>query len=379
MSVGIMDADLATYTLVPFNLEAMKLSSYYKKKGEIVVLSPSFTPERNTKFFYRKDYNDGDFPLNLLTTPNVEYGGLAFSNNKYFPLPLEIERMKPDTSLYESAAAAILGNMSNDRKKIYYNMMEGEHCRISLDGKTVWSEYPRQFRSLSSARNLLFHDYDLAAIDGGFETVKYILSRARNDGWATKVGMKFPVQMYDGQTLLNWSSLNSNSTFFSTRYNGVIDDDAFLEWVGSVRQRAIYTQIDYHVTSPRYEENHFIEHLLPKIFRQVIISRSYYVFFTLTYDEDFFSDKRWCDVIRLFNFYHNSYSGVPQAAYLRKISEDTLFDFASASDKIPRKYYQGKAMSKDEIRSIFRFVREKHYPLFTDFYECNAKKLGGKL
>ena len=158
MSVGIMDADLATYTLVPFNLEAMKLSSYYKKKGEIVVLSPSFTPERNTKFFYRKDYNDGDFPLNLLTTPNVEYGGLAFSNNKYFPLPLEIERMKPDTSLYESAAAAILGNMSNDRKKIYYNMMEGEHCRISLDGKTVWSEYPRQFRSLSSARNLLFHD-----------------------------------------------------------------------------------------------------------------------------------------------------------------------------------------------------------------------------
>ena len=379
MSVGIMDADLAKYVLVPFNLECMKLSAYYKKKGEIVVLSPSFTPERNTKFIYRKDYNDGDFPLGLTVTPNVEYGGLAFSNNKYFPLPLEIERMRPDTSLYERAAGLILGDMSGNRKKIYRNMIEAEHCRISLDGKTVWPDYPRQFHSITSARNLMLHDYDLGAIDGGFETVKYILSRARNDGWATKVGMKFPVQTSDGQSLLNWSSINTNSTFYSLRYDGVIDDDAFLEWVGRIRQKAVFNQIEYHVTSPRYTADHFIENLLPKIFRQVIISRSYYVFFTLIYDDDFFPDKQWCDVLRLFNFYHNSYSGVPQTTFLNKVNEDTLFDFAAASDKMPRHYYRGKAMSKDEIRNTFAFVREKHPSLFTDFYECNAKKLGGKL
>ena len=361
------------------SLEAMKLSAYYKKKGEIVVLSPSFTPERNTKFIYRKDYNDGDFPLGLTVTPNVEYGGLAFSNNKYFPLPLEIERMRPDTSLYEKAAGLILGDMSGNRKKIYRNMMEAEHCRISLDGKTVWPDYPRQFHSITSARNLMLHDYDLGAIDGGFETVKYILSRARNDGWATKVGMKFPVQTSDSQSLLNWSSINTNSTFYSLRYDGVIDDDAFLEWVGRIRQKAVFNQIEYHVTASRYTADHFIENLLPKIFRQVIISRSYYVFFTLIYDDDFFPDKQWCDVLRLFNFYHNSYSGVPQTTFLNKVNEDTLFDFAAASDKMPRHYYHGKAMSKDEIRNTFAFVREKHPSLFTDFYECNAKKLGGKL
>ena len=83
MSVGILDADLTKYILVPFNLEVMKLSAYYKKKGEIVVLAPSFTPERNTKFIYRKDYDDGEYPLALTTTKNVEYGGLAFSNNVY--------------------------------------------------------------------------------------------------------------------------------------------------------------------------------------------------------------------------------------------------------------------------------------------------------
>lgn len=379
MSVGIHDADLAKYVLVPFNLECMKLSAYYKKKGEIVVLSPSFTPERNTKFIYRKDYNDGDFPLGLTVTPNVEYGGLAFSNNKYFPLPLEIERMRPDTSLYEKAAGLILGDMSGNRKKIYRNMIEAEHCRISLDGKTVWPDYPRQFHSITSARNLMLHDYNLGAIDGGFETVKYILSRARNDGWATKVGMKFPVQTSDGQSLLNWSSINTNSTFYSLRYDGVIDDDAFLEWVGRIRQKAVFNQIEYHVTASRYTADHFIENLLPKIFRQVIISRSYYVFFTLIYDDDFFPDKQWCDVLRLFNFYHNSYSGVPQTRFLNKVNEDTLFDFAAASDKMPRYYYHGKAMSKDEIRNTFAFVREKHPSLFTDFYECNAKKLGGKL
>lgn len=379
MSVGIMDADLAKYTLVPFNLDAMKLSSYYKKKGEIVILSPSFTPERNSKFIYVKDYDDGDFPPNLLTTPNVEYRGLAFSNNKYYPMPLDVEKMKPDASLYQRAAKVILGDMSKRRQKIFRNMMEAEHCRISLDGKTVWHDYPRQFISLPSARNIMFHDYDLAAVDGGFETVQYILSRARDDGWATKVGMKFPARVSDGQSLLNWSSLNTNSTFYSLRYDGVIDDDAFIEWVGRVRQKAVFNQIEYHVTASRYTENDFIENLLPKIFRQVIISRSYYVFFTLIYDDDFFTDKRWCRVLDLFNFYHNALSALPQTTYFTMISDNTLFDFAKASDDVPRWQYHGKAMSKNEIREVFAFVRENHPSLFTDFYECNAKKLGGKI
>ena len=378
MSVGIMDADMATYTLVPFNLEVMKLSAYYKKKGEIVVLSPSFTPERNTKFIYRKDYNDGDFPTGLTKAKNVEYGGLAFSNNIYVPLPREIEVMRPDTEIYARMEQVIKSAKSGNRNKIYQNMMTAEHCRLSLDGKTIWSEYPRQFKFLQTARNLMIHDYDLGAIDGSFEEVSKILAAARKDGWATKVGMKFPVQIYDGQTLLNWSTLNSNGVFYSARYNGVMDDEVFLEWVQRCHQKAIYSQMEYHITAPRYDPNEFVELLLPKIFRQVIISRSYRVFFSLKYDEGFFPDKRWEDVIRLFNYYHNSFSGEPVSSYYSIISDDTLFDFASNSQEMPRKYY-GEVLSKDKIREIFAFVRQKHYPLFTDFYECTAKKLGGKL
>lgn len=378
MSIGIMDADMSSYTLVPFNLEVMKLSAYYKKKGEIVTLSPSLTPEKNTKFFYRKDYNDGEFPLNLLTSKNVEYGGLAFSNNVYNPLPLEIEKQRPDTEIYAKMESIIKGTTSGARNKIFQNMMTAEHCRISLDGKTVWKDYPSQFKYLAGARNLMLHDYDLGAIEGGFETVQEILSKARTDGWATKVGMKFPVQVKDGKELLKWSSLNSNSTFYSLRYIGVMDDDTFNEWVSTCRQRAVYSQMEYHVTAPWYDPNDFIENLLPKIFRQVIISRSYRVFFSLKHDEGFFPDPRWENVIRLFNYYHNSYSGEPLSRYFNMIADDTMFDFASKSQTVPKSYY-GEVFNKDQIREIFAFVREFNYPLFKDFYECTAEKLGGRL
>lgn len=377
MSVGIMDADLAKYVMVPWNLECMKLSAYYKRHNQLVIFSPFFVPDRHQKFIYRKDYEDGDYPFNLINIPNVEYGGLAFSNNKYIPLPLDIEKMKPDASLYNKMAEHF--KLNKTQQTIWQNMMTAEHMRLSLDGKTIWPEYGRQFQNLKIARQLMIHDYDLGAIKGSFEEVQRILKRARTDGWATRLGMKFPVQCHDGQTLLNWSSFKSNGIFYAIKYEGVIDDDTFNEWVGVCRERAVFSSIDYHVTSSQYDENHFIQDLLPKIFKQVIISRSYRVFFSLNYDEGYFSDSRWEDVIQLFNYYHNSYNGVNAASYLRKIPDDTLFDFAAnCTDDLPR-YYQGKAFTQTKIREIFAFVRYYHYDLFKDFYECTAKKLGGKL
>ena len=379
MSVGIMDADMSAYLLVPFNLEVMKLSAYYKKKGEIVVLSPSFTPHRNTKFIYRKDYDDGDFPRGLTTYGNVEYGGLAFSHNKYQPLPIEIERMKPDTSIYSKMESKILGPSTSERRKIYNNMIEAEHCRLSLDGKTIWPEYTKQFKNLKQARNLMIHDYNLGAVDGAFEEVQKLLARARTDGWATRLGMKFPVQVSRGEDLLKWSSLRSNSTFYSLRFNGIIDNQSFQEWVEKSYEKAIYSQMEYHVTAPWYDENHFIECLLPQILRQVIFSRRYRVSFSLTYDEGFFSDPRWEEVIRLFNFYHTSFMNETEAVFYKKIEGDTLFDFAANTMKRPYGTYGQDAMSIADVRKIFEFVREHNYPLFKDFYECNARSIGGTL
>jgi hypothetical protein len=176
----------------------MKLSAYYKKKREVVILSPSFTPERHQKFILRKDFDDGNFPIGLEKIPNLEYGGYAFSNGIYRPLPPEIEMLHPDTSLYDNMEKTIIAAKGRDQRKIFQNMMEAEHCRLSLDGKTIWEDYPKQFKFLKTARNLMFHDFDLGAIEGGFEEVQKLLNRARTDGWATRVGMKFPVTCTKG-------------------------------------------------------------------------------------------------------------------------------------------------------------------------------------
>lgn len=376
MSVGLMDADLATYVPLPFNLEIMKLSAYYKARRQLVVLAPDFYPDRHQLFIYRKDYEDGIYPTNLLNTPNVQYGGLAFSHNRYVALPEEIERMKPDTTIYENMAERF--KCTKKATEAFRSMMAGEHARISLDGKTVWPDYGRQFKNLRNAKLLLLHDYNLAAIENGFETVKEILTRARTDGWATRVGMKFPVTTREGKDLLNWSSLRTSGIFYSMRYDGIMDDDTFNSWLALCHERAVYTQMEYHVTAPWYEPNQFIKEGLPKILRQIIISRSYRVFFSLVYDRGFFFDPKWEEVLQLMSFYLNSYTGEKIALYSKKLPNDTLFDFAAHCKNETYKY-NGKFFTQDHIREIFAFVRDNHPALFNDFYECTAKKLGGKL
>ena len=376
MSIGLHDLDMANYTYVPFNLELMKLSAYYKKNREIVILSPHLTPERHQKFFVRKDFDDGNFPIGLEKIPNIEYGGYAFTDGIYVPMAPEIEIMHPDTSLYANMEKAITGSGRREHHKIFQNMTEAEHCRLSLDGKTIWEDYPKQFKFLKTARNLMIHDYDLAAIDGGLEEVKRLMARARTDGWATRLGMKFPPVISKGQDLLDWISFKPNSTFYSLRYDGVMDEDCFDEFVSVCRENSIYKQLDYYVTASSANEQEFIDKYIIPIYRQVVKSRSYRVFFSLKYEENFFSDKRWERVLDLFNFYHNSLRYLNQAVYYSKIAKDTLYDFAKASyDKLPG--WAKTEMDRQEMREIFMFVREKKPELFVDFYEFYANKMEG--
>ena len=72
----------------------------------------------------------------------------AFSNGIYVPMVPEIEIMRPDTSLYENMEKTIMAAKGRDQRKIFQNMMEAEHCRLSLDGKTIWEDYPKQFKFL---------------------------------------------------------------------------------------------------------------------------------------------------------------------------------------------------------------------------------------
>lgn len=383
MSIGIYDMDLMTYKVVPFNLEAMKLSSYYKKKGEIVVLATQFCPERHSRFFVRKDYDDGIYPPNMGQIENVEYGGNAFSNNVYVPLPLEIEKSKPDTSLYAKTKNIFERSTlytETERKKVFRNLLEAEHGRLSLDGKTIWEDYERQFAYLPAAKNLILHDYDLGAVEGSFEITKGLLDRARKDGWATRIGMKYPIKISKGQDLLNWCSLRPNSTMFSLEYDGIVPADAFTEFVGMIKEKSIYKQLDYWITRGGETEEELIAKM-PLIFKQLVLSRGYRVRYTLRYDKGFFSDERWEKMIKLFNFFQHSMSKYEMYDYLLTIPDATFFEFSRRMTDKPPKYYKMKEtpLSKEEIREIFLFASQQNVELFNLFYECNLNSLGGKI
>ncbi len=375
MSIGIYDNDMAFYLPITFNLEVMKLSSYFKKTNQIVILARSFTPEKNQKFFVRKDYDDGNFPSGLYKYKNVNYGGLAFTNNIYLPLPKEIEESKPDTSIYSKMEWPFLEHGDTKKKRIFQTQMQAEHGRISLDGKNIWDSYMKQFKFLPSARNLILHDYNLAAIDNSFEEVKKLLSRARTDGWATKIGMKFPIQISTGKELLNWSSLNPDRTFYSIQYNGIVDDQSWFEYITECHRRAIYFNLEYWVTNGDLSEEEFINIGLRKILRQVILSRSRKIHFSLKYMDNFFTDKRWERVIQLFQFYLSSFTNMKAAIYFKALPTDTIFDFAKHIMDEPYKTYGSEAINRQEAREIFAFIREKNPELFDDLYTCNLNTI----
>ena len=100
MSIGLYDYDMKQYAPFPFNLEIMKLASYYKKHNQLVSLAPEFLPDNYTKFIIRKDTQDGRPIDDISPYDNIEYGGYYFTNGIIVPLPEEIELCGVDPTIY---------------------------------------------------------------------------------------------------------------------------------------------------------------------------------------------------------------------------------------------------------------------------------------
>ena len=54
--IGMYDYDMMHYAPTVFNLDLMKLSTYYKKKRDIVSIMKDLDLNRFSKIYYRKDY-----------------------------------------------------------------------------------------------------------------------------------------------------------------------------------------------------------------------------------------------------------------------------------------------------------------------------------
>lgn len=374
MSIGLYDGDLQKYFHCPFNLELMKIAAYYKNKNQIVSLSPTFSPERYSQFFYRKDYYDGSFPEKLMTSKNVEYGGLAFTQGIYAPMELAIETTPPDRSIYEKVLKTYFDFKGQEGlRKSYAALTNSQHLRLSLDGKTVWPEFEKQLKDIDSTSAFFFHDADLGKIENSYEVIQDILKLRKDTMLPQRVGMKFNTTINTDDDLIKWSSLYNLNNFFALEFQGLIGDEALSEVVDNI-PNSRSKQIEYNITKNLSSQNDFFLKRLPKIYHQLLFCRDNRRFFSLKYDDNFFVDKRWERVIDLLNCYIRSAARSNLQNWTKYNSEDSLFKFCSSFDN--HKYLK-ENFTKEEAKDLFVFVANNNYDLFKEFYETRQIKLKG--
>ena len=374
MSIGLYDIDFMTYIHVPFNLTLMKLAAYYKKKREVVVLAPYLEPERYQKMYVVKDYFDGNFDRRILES-NVIYSGHAFTKDFYSAMAPEIEIMKPDKYLYHKYDKMFCINKS--KESLFKTMTNAEHIRLSLDNKTIWPGYKKTYSFSPTTRAVIFHDYNIASLENGYETVKEIISEM-NQNWShgPLLGAKFPIQVSTPEDLFNWMNFKAMDIFYNIQYNNLMSDELVNETIQRFPMNS--KKMWYNVTSTSYNENHFSKEVLPKIFRQALFFRTHHIPILLKYDDNFFKDERWERVIKLINGYISMNNRAPKKEGFRDFSRTfTMFRYVTSKNLV-------EAPSSDwtieELRDLFQFVREESYETFKMFYEsCLMEYKGGKI
>ena len=371
MSYGLYDGDMLFYKGVPFfNLELMKLSSYYKRKREIINLSPNFNPIMYNNFIVRQDYPFAN--PNIYYADNVSFGGRAYDGDEYKRLPLEIEVMKPDTQLYNKIESSTAIN--KEKASVFSVMRRAEHLRLSLDGKTIWKDYARQLRKDSSCFGMIFHDYDLGSIEGAYELVKDLIPETISHKNGRRIGMKFPIQANTEKDLFKWLSLQPMGKFYSLQYNGILTLNNLDRLKELNHGSSVLKQTTINVTGNQNYET-FISTGIVELFEHIVDLRRAHINFPLIYGKEFFADKRWAEVMRLIQLFNNHIGHDLETGkdYYKRIAPyETFYSYVKTLTKEQILY--GSIYPKEKAQELFQFVRENNYNLFVDFYEYLGEK-----
>lgn len=363
MSVGLYDADMATYVHTAPNLELMKYSAYYKNKGEITVLSPLFNPALFNTFVYRKDYDDGDFP-DLLKYDNILYGGLSYSNNKYIPLPEEIETLVPDTSIYDK----MMDNFGDFKKnrETFKKCLNCRHMRLSLDGKTIWGDFEKQIDA-SKGCNYFFHDYDLNKIKDSEVVIKKMLEKnPEKQVGINAISTKFPIQVYNEEDMEKWIYFRGSAAFFNLNYYGLMSTDYFKHFLKVSPLQNSSKSIQYIVTYGFKDQQDFVDNGVEKMYDQFIIACTNRKRISLIYDDNFFTDKIWEDFFLLLDLFNGSLCEMNPIFFTNGRKKNSLYKFVQ---NFKSEYRYKRSLTIERAREIFAYMRVANYNLFKKFYE----------
>lgn len=374
MSIGLFDGDFALYKNCLFNLELMKLATYYRKQGEIVALSTSLNTDKYSTIFYRKDFYDGIFPSELGINPNLKYGGFAFTNGLYMPLPLEIEKSKPVTSIYMKYQDLLCHNKTE--RDLFKKFLNSEHLRLSLDGKTIWDDWSTQLYNDKNGHTVTFHDFDLNSIENATEGIQEVLNFLKRGKRNYYVSTKFPIQVNNDEDFSKWIDIPGSPDSFFIQYNGILSDETIAEFVKK-KNRDYSQHILYNVLADYKNEKDFYINQLPQIFKQVVFLRMNRMKFSLIYDDDFFISQESLRLLDLFNCYATEGISFPSNLPIEMLLDDTLSEFVSIFDE--RTKFKSRPFNRKEAKLLLGYVQGKNEDLFYDLNNCQTVKLiGGK-
>lgn len=348
-SYGMLDFDL-TYWQQPivFNLELMKLANYYRQQRHLVKMSHAAEFERFSKIFIRKDYDDNVYPSGIFTHPKAEVGGLAFSGGVYQPLPIEIEKTPPDTSLYENMSRYYQSTKAARQR--YKTFLSAAHFRLSLDGKTIWPDWECQLRHMPSNQlfSLIVHDFNVHNIENSVEVLKSIRHRFHPLG--RRFGFKFPIDIYEEEDFLKWSQLLRLRYTSKMRLHKIFEDLIFEEIVTNTG----HMSCEYVLNKDDLTNENIV-----KIFKQAVFlgeHRSELLLYITNENE--IIDSNLLQLLKILREYF-------AYLYKRGLKSSELFSmylFARYSSQ----------WLKVDLINLFEYVRKTNYELFKLFYECSS-------
>ena len=199
--IQMLDWDLTRWRQpVVFNLELMKLAYYEKThNNNIVTMIPRYKEDFDGRIYIRKDYEDFEYPANIMSNPNVVYGGNAISTS-YDPLPPWVEQSPADTSIYNAVKRFYQG--SSVQENIFRMMFGATHLRLSLDGKTIFPFFEKQLKNHDKkVFNVIIHDKELKCISDVLDIINYIKKYSRK---TIRFGFKYPLEINTTNDLEKW-------------------------------------------------------------------------------------------------------------------------------------------------------------------------------
>ena len=360
MSYGIYDCDILNGAPM-FNLELMKLSSYYKSRGEIVAYSARFHPERFNHFIVGKDRIDENFKYPIYEYDNIETIGRFFSPKKYYPMDLSMEKQVADTYIYNWTAKRPF--LQQNDLALCKSQLQAEHLRLSLDGKVVWDDYKTQLYGRSLQNTVSIYDYDIAKVKFAIPTLQELLifpNRKR----PRPLLLKYPIRVDHAQDIEPWLQFS----YFQNRVVFIIERALTTEDIGflienqeELKSKNIMCNISKNTTYSDFTNN------ITTIYKQIYFLRTILQNFSLIYDEGFFQDSAWENLISLLNGFLVNYW--MQINHKRKPAP-TLYEYVNQSI-----YKKGKVanLTIEEARKCFLSIAQLNYSLFKDFYEYEGE------